>query len=156
MKVVIEPTQGWSGAAAYVAQHMRAADVREVRALNASTPEEALRRALGVSEEAYVATVGGTPIAMLGSHTQAIGLIGVPWLLGTAAVSRVPAQFVRLSRKFMSHLQARHSRLQNVVHAENTASIAYLRAIGFELTPRYKTATGADAHTFYMEGHVDV
>jgi len=146
----------YDGDVAYVAKHMRAHDVAELRALSMSTPEEALRSGINISQECYLGKWNGLPMAVFGVHTNTLSGVGVPWLLGTDLITKHPTGFVKLGRDYVAHLRRGHYLLQNVVHDDNGPAKAFLRRVGFTLTEPHRVATGAMARTFTMEGFADV
>lgn len=156
MTIQIEEITGWNEDVAYVARHMRAVDVAELAAVSMMTPEAALRRALGVCRDNYVAKMDGEPMAVLGNHSMQLGMVGAPWLLGTDKVSRAGKSLVSLSRRYVEHLKLTHTRLVNIVHDENRPSKLYLKAIGFTLSPAYRLPNGASVRTFEAEGYLNV
>ena len=154
--VQIEEIENWNDDVAHVAEHMRDVDVAELAAVSMSTPEEALRRALDMADDNYVAKLDGEPIAVLGNFTTQLGRVGSPWLLGTDGVTHASKSLVDLSRRYVEHLKHTHTRLANIVHDENRPSKLYLKAIGFTLYPAYKLPNGAMVRTFQTEGYLNV
>lgn len=154
--VQIEEITDWDDDVAHVAKHMRAVDVAELAAVTMSTPEEALRRALGMRGDSYVAKLDGEPIAVLGNYSMHLGMVGTPWLLGTDKVSHASKSLVDLSRRYVEHLKQTHTRLVNIVHDENRPSKLYLKAIGFSLSSVYRLPNGAPVRTFETEGYLNV
>lgn len=152
----IEEVEEWNDDTAHVAAHMRDVDIAELAAVSMTTPEIALRRALDMCGDNYVAKLDGEPIAVLGNYTMTLGRVGTPWLLGTDKVSRASKSLVDLSRRYVEHLKHTHTRLVNIVHDENRPSKLYLKAIGFTLTPVYRLPNGALVRTFQTEGYLDV
>jgi hypothetical protein len=135
---------------------MREGDVDELRALSNTTPEEGLRRSVRLSQDNYVGFWDQTPVAVFGCYTVELGLRGVPWLLGTPELGEHRVEFLQQSKKYMKHLLARHTKLENVVHVDNRASIVYLSRLGFQMTDPYTMPNGAQAMTFYKEGFAHV
>ena len=55
-----------------------------------------------------------------------------PWLLGTSLLEQHAGILVRLSRQYVAAWREQHPLLVNFVDVRNTASIRYLKAVGFE------------------------
>ena len=119
-----------------LAPRMRAADVREIEAVNGATPLEALRTSLARSTEAWAGTVdkevacifGVGPLSLLGGE-------GCPWLLGSDLVERKALAFARRNRAMVARWLQTFPVLRNVVDARNTRAICWLGWLGFVLQP---------------------
>lgn len=156
MTVEIVRATEWVKPVAYVAENLRSYDVAELWCISRDRPEEALRQGIEMSQEAYVGYWRDVPVAVFGCHTTALGLRGVPWLLGTDTLTRNPRPFLSFARRYLSHLRAAHTELSNVVHSQNAPSMLFLRRLGFEMSEPYQIATGAVVHTFTMKGDLHV
>lgn len=118
---------------AIVAANMRHADRLECEAMAACGPEEALRRSIQSSHEAFVARVGGEPVCIFGLGVGSIlGGMARPWLLGTDAVEWHCLTFLRANRRVVRGWAARFD-LENYVDARHTKSVRWLRWLGFKL-----------------------
>ncbi len=135
---------------------MRSHDYAELWELTRTGPEEAVRRSINMSQESYIGYWNGTPACVFGCFTAYIGMVGVPWFLGTDEVTEHPVAFLRWARRYVTDMKARHTLLQNIVHSQNTPSVVFLTALGFELGETYLTDTGATARVFSMQGLLDV
>jgi hypothetical protein len=156
MSVGIREVTAMNADAARVARDMRLGDVRELEALTLTRPYEALARSIGMSQEAYIGYWNDVPVAVFGCHTTALARIGVPWLLGTQTLSEHPIPFVKMAKRYISHLKETHTKLLNVVHEENTPSILFLHALGFAIHDPHLSMTGAKQRVFDMEGTMNV
>ena len=156
MTASVREVAEWGDDVAYVAEHMRGYDVAELHCISRSDPWQALQQGLDISQETYVGSWNGTPATVFGCHTSVIGLHGVPWLLGTDALTDHPIPFLRVAKKYVAHLKARHTLLENVVHSQNKPSVVFLEALGFELLEPYQLANGAVVRKFKMKGDLDV
>jgi hypothetical protein len=112
-------------------------------------------RALEMSDEAWVA-VGdsGEPFGIYGVTT--VDGMGSPWMVATPEVYQHTKALVKDGRKWVAEILPRYPMLFNFVHAENTRSIAWLRALGFtlgEMVPQYG-AHKAPFIFFHRERHV--
>lgn len=154
--IEIVPIKEFTKDAEFVADHMREKDVVEVLALSARGPHDSIRDSIAASRDAYVAKADGEPVAVFGAGWKALGLVAVPWLLGTDRVGELGLPLIRYSRAYMKHLRKGCSRLINVVHADNEPSIKYLKAIGFEFAPKQTLPNGAEIYVFSMEGDLNV
>lgn len=120
-----------------IARNLRPVDVAEIAAVHGRDIDLALllRMSVDMSADPLVALADGEPIAVLGCAPAGTLLagFGVPWLLGTDGCDSHPRVFVAAGRRIVGQWHARHGLLLNRVSAANTASIRWLRAIGFEI-----------------------
>ena len=113
-----------------LAKTMRKADKREVHLLAGLSPKQALIESFNASLlERYTLTLNGEVICMFGVGVSPHTKWSTPWLLGSEKIKTIPVTFIRESRRYMERWQ--HPLLLNYVHAENTLSIAWLKALGF-------------------------
>lgn len=125
----------------HIAAHMREADRREVWASHRHTPIEALSRSLSGSARAWTCLVDRLPAFMWGVARKGSILsdTGIPWLLGTPTIHAVERQFIRRSREYVEAMHgAGFHRLENYVHAGNTASLRWLAWCGFTIGAEVK------------------
>lgn len=117
----------------YVADNMRAADVKEVWASGDRSPHSALWRGVEESDYSTVALIGDEPVAVFGLALHGIlGRTGVPWMLGTDGVVKHKRVFVPNSRVVVSNMLDVAPSLYNYAHAENAVSIRWLKWLGFK------------------------
>ena len=117
-----------------IAAHMRPADRREVMAAGGLYPWDALYKSLKSAVRAWTAFIDGRPEFMWGVSASANQLIGIPWLLGTEVLeSKAAFEFARQSRGYVEKMQEGFELLVNYVHAENDASLRWLKWCGFVL-----------------------
>jgi len=132
-KIEIVPARAWHVRG--VARRMREADRIEVSIGSGMSPAGALIFSLRKSDVAYTVLINGRPEIMFGAgDVNILGGVGAPWLLGTDAVERHFRQFLRRSIYWRGQLLARYPVLRNAVHDENTASVRWLRWLGFTLS----------------------
>lgn len=62
-----------------------------------------------------------------------LGDLGVPWLLTSAAVERVPVSFVKVARAELALMRANRRRLESFVAADYTQAVKLLRILGFTI-----------------------
>lgn len=116
----------------YLAENMRAADVREITALGRS-PADALDAGLRASLWALTA-IEEEPVAMLGVASRSmIEGIGVPWMLATERAYEHGRALVSLAPRVIAEMAATFPQLENVVDAENARALRFLRWAGFEI-----------------------
>jgi len=135
---------------AFVAAHMRQADVDEVRAAGWD-PLPALQDGAANSMLLWTAKDGNTPVAILGMGAPSLlGDVGVPWFLGTDQVHKHRRAFVRTAPTYLRQMLAFYPRLMNYVHTENRQAILWLRKTGFKLGAAVRAPTGARFYPFEM------
>jgi len=131
----VEPTDD---AISYIAENPRDADRREVDATIGNTEyAAAMRMSVQMSRSALVAvSVFGEPIAVFGvSTTSLVHNIGSPWFLATPRVSLHRRALIQKTFAYTEAMLDQYARLENHVDVRNTASIAWLRRIGFTIDP---------------------
>ncbi|CAK7067810.1 MAG: hypothetical protein DELT_01728 [Desulfovibrio sp.] len=119
----------------HIAANMREADRREIWASDRQTPEEALTRSFALSVMCRTCVINGSPAFMWGVTRRGSILsdTGVPWLLGTNAITAVRRAFIKQSRAYVEMMQQPFARLENIVHSENALSIRWLAWCGFTI-----------------------
>jgi len=117
----------------HVAQHMRKADVIEVRAAGNRTPLQALQDGYRVSDQTVtVLSPDGVPLVILGiAPWNRLCGVGCPWLLGTDDALKYRRNFLRDPEKVIEAMLDLYPRLENFVHVENRLSVRWLQSIGF-------------------------
>lgn len=137
----------------YLAAHLRAQDLAELRAAGWGDVRQALEQSVRLSRWTRVALIEGVPAAVFGcaEHGSMLTPTGVPWLLGTDAVTRHGRVLQREARRYIAAMLQEYPRLFNAVHAENTVSVRWLRRLGFTLHPAVPAPPhGAPFHVFEM------
>lgn len=88
------------------------------------------------STHCWAASIDGEVACILGvAPISLLGGVGSPWLLGTDVLARHRATFMRHAREGVRAMLGVYPHLVNCVHVKNTASIAWLRRVGFVLHP---------------------
>ncbi|WP_062788574.1 hypothetical protein [Novosphingobium capsulatum] len=115
----------------YLAQHMRAIDKLECRAMGRE-PKQALRTGIAASAKCWTALLDGLPHAMFGVVVESV-LTGeaIPWFLGTDEVYRHPREMLKWGPGFIHRLQDSRLTLRNLVSAQNAQAIRLLERWGF-------------------------
>lgn len=141
----------------YIAEHLRPQDRAELRALGHADFRATLLDSVESSKWAAVALVDAAPACVFGcsEYGSLSAPVGVPWMLGTPAVYRNQRALQRYAPRYIAGLLHRYGHLMNIVHAENTVSIRWLKRLGFMLRPAHPVPpTGALFHVFEMHRHV--
>lgn len=141
----------------YLAEHLRPQDRAELRALGYTDTYGTLRESVEKSVWSAVALVDASPICVFGCAEigSLSAPIGVPWLLGTAAIHRHRRALHRYAPRYIAALLRRYGHLMNTVYAENTVAINWLKRLGFVVRdPRPVPPHGALFHVFEMHRHV--
>lgn len=113
---------------------LRAADRAEVEALTGRDPREALVESVERSALAWAGLADGELVCLFGVVPMTLtGVTGVPWLLGSDAVTRYGRPFLRRNRFYVAEMLRVFPVLRNVVDARNTVSIRWLAWLGFTL-----------------------
>jgi len=117
-----------------IAHNMREADIKEVMALNGSSPRQALEDSLAHSAYHLTVLCHGRPEIMFGvGDVNILSAIGAPWLLGTEWIEKQPRVFLRHSRHWCDQLFRPYRVLINVVDDRNLTSKRWLQWLGFTL-----------------------
>lgn len=105
------------------------------------------------SEVALTAECDGRLAAIFGLSRggTALAPYGVPWMLGTPLVRTHRRVLARLAPRYIQAMLQVYPVLRNLVHADNTIAVAWLRHAGFTLgAPIPHPATGAPFMPFEM------
>lgn len=117
-----------------LAGRLRFADVEELMASSGHEPLEGLLVSLELSVEAYAAELDGEVIALFGVGQHTLDpKCGVPWLLGSDELRRVPKALVKHSAEMVERWLQKWPTLCNFVDARHVESIHWLERMGFIL-----------------------
>lgn len=135
-----------------LAAAIREADRDEIWRSSASEPEEALTRALRLSDVVWTGRYDGDLVCMFGvSPVSIVTGVGSPWMLGTDLVERYARPFLRANKAYLDQMLGRYQVLENYVDTENEAAIRWLEWLGFEMsTPEAHGPFGHLFHKFEM------
>jgi len=118
---------------AAMAPHVRQADIDEVHAASGLPIEIALEKSYRMSTHCWAGIVDGEVACIFGvSPVNMLAGKGSPWLLGTDLVERHAMAFLRRNRRYILIMLRMYNHLENYVDVRNTASIAWLKWLGFE------------------------
>lgn len=115
---------------------MRELDLQEIIAASGPDPWETLRRSLAYSTSAVAADLDGRLLALFG--LAPVGMLSdtaSPWCLATPALETKAGMLTRVARGYFRAAQRDYPRLVNYVDARNLPSIAWLKIMGFTLSP---------------------
>lgn len=138
--------------AVFVARHMRAADVAEVRAAGRD-PECAMIEGLRVSDIAVtVVSPAGNPMVIYGiaPGCRLTGL-GRPWLLGTDEAMQFKRNFIVDGRNVIIKMLSLYYKLENYVHVDNRVSVRWLKMLGFKMDDPFKFGVNGE---MFMRFHL--
>lgn len=76
---------------------------------------------------------------------------GVPWMVATPEIERVPKSFLMASRMEVQRMRAGYSELRNATHKDNTTSIQWLTWLGFRVSDE-AVGPGGVLRMFSMPG----
>jgi hypothetical protein len=133
-----------------IAAAMRPMDRLECAAFGLG-PREALRRGHAAGRCVTI-EIDGRPEAMAGvSPASLVTGTGRPWMLaGTRVMSRRKA-WLEHAPEVLAVLSAGCRRLENLVHADNTASIRWLRRLGFDFDTAVTAVGGQPFMRFFKD-----
>lgn len=121
-----------------MAPHMREMDKSEAWALAAFKPLDALVYSMESSSESWTVQFPDSdiPALMFGisKFKDLINPIRSIWLLGTPQISRVKKQFIQKSGDHLTMIAAGDT-VYNYVMEGNTASLRWLKLLGFTIMP---------------------
>lgn len=112
-----------------ILENLREEEKREIRKMGADVTSAVLG-SFACSDCVYVLSEGDKAILMFGVYEP---LIGVPlvWALGTTDCDKCPLLMVKWGRMVTDILRKNYGKLENWCDADYTASLRWLRLIGF-------------------------
>lgn len=119
----------------YVAEHLREADVLEMKAAHGEGVDVLTRMVRGYrsSTEVWSGSVDGVPTAIFGYVK--VAHVGVPWMVATDNFKRSARASIRHWYPLLDYINQQCPILINYVHAENADAVRWLRYMGFKLLP---------------------
>lgn len=138
--------------AGHVAAFLRAADAAEVFASHGLDAQSACRLSVVQSVEAWAGLADGEPVCLFGvAPVSMVGGEFSPWMLGTFSLDRHAGAFLRRNRAMVQQWRQRYPVMSNQVDARNTASIRWLRWLGFSVGPEHPAGIlGLPFHPFTL------
>lgn len=137
----------------FLADHLRAEDVAEVKAASGHSPFEALMTSFEDSAEVYtLLSDTGQPIAMFGLAPSGHAAVGIVWLLATDELKSVSRYFLAHTREYITKFHQSFPILANAVDARNTTHVRWLLWAGFRIITEHP-AHGVERRKFYEVVH---
>lgn len=119
---------------AAMARRARQIDRVEAYYQTGRTLPDALAYAARISSEIWAGRVDGDLVALWGvGAIQPLSGIGAPWLVATDRLNDVAIPFLRRNKANLDRLRQSYDVLRNVVYAENTSAIRWLKWMGFKM-----------------------
>lgn len=115
----------------YIAKHMRANDVAEVKAYGLS-PYQGLKYSVDNSDECYLALVDGEPSMIFGITLPTFGEPEI-WALGTDKLFTIPRDMLREGRNWVRYFLSKAPLYYNYIGAENKFSMNWLKHLNFNI-----------------------
>lgn len=112
-------------------------DKKEIHALGARSPEDALMRGWRRSTECKAWLVDGEPLALCGiSYPTVISEVVQPWMLGSEKLRQHARAFLRDSAKIVRGKWMREYKyMEGYSHWEYQRNVKWLRWLGFTIHP---------------------
>lgn len=132
-----------------IAQRLREADLKEIRAAGYDSPEEPLLLGLRSPDSCYVAVDNDRPLIILGTCPGPHEGLGIIWMMATDDIQKHKVRVARQTRPLVDALGARYKVLANAVHADNTLHIRWLKWAGFKILREF-TFNGNRFYEFAM------
>lgn len=109
-------------------------DRKEIFLTAMLTPGAAVDFTTSISVGKWTGLVDGQVAAIFGvARRSAVSAVGVPWLLGTDLVDKVPVALIRKSRVYVERMERAFPVMENHVLAENLRSVGWLKSLGFDM-----------------------
>lgn len=115
-----------------LAPSLREQDAKEVMASDGLTPLRALQHSYNSSAPECFSIIheDGDIVGMFGLSNS--GHFASPWLLGSHKLPETKKVMLPVSAKWVEEKNDQYPLLLNYVHAENTVSMRWLKALGFK------------------------
>ncbi|GGX91190.1 hypothetical protein GCM10007160_18350 [Litchfieldella qijiaojingensis] len=114
-----------------LAPRLRKADRKEIEAAD-RTPEEALLAGVRSPDPTYVAVdEEDVPHIIFGTAPSPDPILGFVWMMATPAIRLCWVRLLRETPQWIDRLSEDYSILANVVHADNSVHIRWLKWAGF-------------------------
>lgn len=146
LEVAVRPSESLD--VAYLAEHLRPEDRREIYAYSGRGALEALEGGFQNSLVPWTATADSAPCAMFGVVPAGEVLTGAIWLLGTPDIERIKVPFIRGSKVWLETVHQPFDLTFNLVDARNKLHIRWLRWLGYRFL-RLHEEFGVEKRPFY-------
>lgn len=123
---------------------IRKSDIDENREISGIPMLESLELSLEHSVQPLFLYYGRERLALLG--IARVDQVGIPWLVGTNAISGHPVAFARATRSITSRWKSHFQSMRNLVGSDNTEAVEWLEWLGF-------TVDAADPGVPYRQFH---
>ena len=130
--------------------NLRQADKDELMASVGLTPAEAIFFSIVDSTENWVVIHDGKIEAVFGVRWVPEHNVAVPWFLGTDKIIEYSIAFLRQSKKVVDAWLDQYGILLNLVDSRHTASIKWLRWLGFTVDEEVKVHLFDPNVPFYL------
>lgn len=115
-----------------LAQRLREADLKEIRAGGINSPEEALLSGVNSPDPTYVAVdEDGVPHIIWGTHPSDEHHLGFVWMMASDGIHKHWVQILRETRPWVDRIRGHYRVLANAVHKDNIVHIRWLKWAGF-------------------------
>ena len=119
-----------------VADNMRESDTREMLAAGLKNARASMAISVRLSHEAFVGMADGEPACVFGiGYGSLISQMARPWMIGTPEIESHQFAFLRRNKAFIKAWAQEYGRLENMVDARHTASLRWVRWLGFHIHP---------------------
>jgi hypothetical protein len=145
-KVLVRDIQ--AGDAEALLADMRPADLRELQASCPGDLLAAIKASIASAPHSWCVTIDGAVAALIGVSNAADPDVGVPWMAGTTAFNRSPCVLTKLGRHYSHFGLSIYHTLVNYVDVRNTASIRWLKAMGYTVATE-SVPIGVNGEHFY-------
>ena len=133
--------QAMAGDYDYIADNMRASDRKELFIAHGYGTKKAMDDLRKYPANCVV--IDGEPAILFGCAFY--DNYGVPWMLATNDIRKIPITFVRQSIPIVQDWLDIYGYLTNFVYSENEVSLNWLKALGFEIESEFPIGK----HIFY-------
>lgn len=116
-----------------LAPYLRRADVREIIVRSGRPAYDNLMSSFNTASFCHSIYFQDTIIAMFGVTPTKKKRVGRVWMLANDELYNHSREIVRISKPWVNTMMKGHNILYNHVHADNKASIRWLKWIGFEM-----------------------
>lgn len=121
--------------AVYIATHLRAIDIKELKAAYGNEPWDAVIKSFDISDWCRVGFIDELPCVLFGIAPSEEEGYGVPWMVATEEIKTINKSIViSNSIKAVRKMEEKYRVLFNYVHPENDVSIRWLKWLGFTVT----------------------